>query len=358
MHNSLLIILGIGLIQSTIFALLTLQKKHKSVSDWILFFWFFSFCIHFGSIIMVELDNNLLYLALAKNLLLLYGPFLWLYTYRSYSGFSRNSLGLQSLHFLPFMALTISGLVMNINGSHTYEVVLVSVKLVSLILYPVYTLYWLKHKSDSLKTERADDFVTFSNWLRAIAYLILFTGCLGLIHVLGDITLLISFSEVLDIFTYVVIITIMGYLGLKHGIMINTGIREDASLKKSYSSSPLTTSEKKNLQLEITNYLDTTEDYLDHEFTLSTLSDKLNTPKHHLSQVINSEMNSTFYDLVNRRRIDYALHRIQNTEDSEALTLEALGYESGFNTKSAFYRHFKFYTGKTPGQAKKEKRPD
>ena len=69
-------------------------------------------------------------------------------------------------------------------------------------------------------------------------------------------------------------------------------------------------------------------------------------------------MNSTFYDLVNRRRIDYALHRIQNTEDSEALTLEALGYESGFNTKSAFYRHFKFYTGKTPGQAKKEKRPD
>lgn len=358
MHNSLLIILGIGLIQSAIFALLTLQKRRKSLSDWILFFWFFSFCVHFGSIILVELNGALFYVVLAKNLLLLYGPFLWLYTYASYSRITHRSLGLQFPHFLPFVGLILSGLLIHTNQSNTYEAILVITKLASLIAYPVYVLYWLKKKSKSLKTERADDFITFSNWLTALAYLILFNGFLGFVHVLGDISSIISFSEVLDILTYVVIITIMGYLGLKHGIMVSPGIRDDLTIKKSYSSSPLTISEKNHLKTEITNYLNTTKDYLDHEFSLSALSEKLNTPKHHLSEVINSEMNSTFYDLINSRRIEYALHRIKNTDDVQALTLEGLGYESGFNTKSAFYRHFKFYTGKTPGQVKKEKRPD
>jgi len=64
-------------------------------------------------------------------------------------------------------------------------------------------------------------------------------------------------------------------------------------------------------------------------------------------------MGTTFYDIVNAKRIQHAIHRL--TEGSaKSITLEGLGYECGFSTKSAFFHHFKHFTGKTPGKFRSE----
>lgn len=356
MNKSILIFLGIGLIQSAIFALLTVQKKNKSLSDWILILWFISCCVHFGCIAMVELNNSFFYSSLAKNFILLYGPFLWLYIYSHY--YKTNlKFKYQYLHFLPFVVLASCSLLMSGIVNNTFEVVLVSLKLMSLIAYPLFVLHWIHKKNKLLKTVSAHDITVHSNWLKTLALLVLFSGVIGLLHVFGDITLIITFSEVLDIVVYVLMITTMGYLGLRFGILIDPLVASDLHLKPSYVSSPLKDTVKQGMVEQITQYFDTTDDYLDHQFSLGVLSNKLGIPKHHLSEVINAEMNSTFYDIVNSKRVQYALQKLKDPKALK-LTLEGIGYEAGFNTKSAFYHHMKEQTGKTPGQIRKEIRPD
>ena len=72
---------------------------------------------------------------------------------------------------------------------------------------------------------------------------------------------------------------------------------------------------------------------------------------------MNAGMGRTFYDVVNGKRIEYAIERLRDQSDGQ-ITMEGLGYDAGFSTKSAFYHHFKAHTGKTPGQFKGEIRPD
>jgi len=51
--------------------------------------------------------------------------------------------------------------------------------------------------------------------------------------------------------------------------------------------------------------------------------------------------------LINFYRIEEAKNLL-SSEKAKQMTIEAIGSDSGFNTKSAFYRAFKKHTGLTP----------
>ena len=129
------------------------------------------------------------------------------------------------------------------------------------------------------------------------------------------------------------------------------------SKRKAYVTSPLASQEVESKKQKIQQFFADSQDYLKPDFSLTILSKKLAIPRHHLSELINQEMGSSFYDLVNEHRIKHAIQLMKAGKDAN-ITLEALGYDCGFNTKSAFYHHFKQFTGKTPGQFRKEIRPD
>lgn len=83
----------------------------------------------------------------------------------------------------------------------------------------------------------------------------------------------------------------------------------------------------------------------DPEITLKRLASSMNRPMSEVSKLIRVELNSNFYDLINRRRIEEAKKIL--TEEND-YTIEAIGYEVGFNSRAAFYRAFKKYTGTNP----------
>lgn len=70
---------------------------------------------------------------------------------------------------------------------------------------------------------------------------------------------------------------------------------------------------------------------------------------HLLSQVLNDVYPNGFATYVNEKRIEEAKKLI--CSDS-SFTLEGIGYESGFNSKSSFYATFKKLTGCTPAEYK------
>jgi AraC-like DNA-binding protein len=87
--------------------------------------------------------------------------------------------------------------------------------------------------------------------------------------------------------------------------------------------------------------------FLDCELTLEKMSHMLEISENELTRLLNHEMNTNFYKLVNDYRIETVLKKLKET-DRGRFTIMASAYESGFNSKSTFYRIFKEYTRMTP----------
>ncbi len=87
--------------------------------------------------------------------------------------------------------------------------------------------------------------------------------------------------------------------------------------------------------------------YLDCELTLGKMADILKTNENEISQVLHGEMGTSFYKLINDYRIETVKQKLKEF-DSRNYTIMASAYESGFNSKSTFYRIFKEYTNMTP----------
>jgi AraC-like DNA-binding protein len=79
--------------------------------------------------------------------------------------------------------------------------------------------------------------------------------------------------------------------------------------------------------------------------TLSELAKAVNLTSHQLSQVLNDDLGKNFTSYVNEYRINEACLMMAK---EHPFSLEAIGYEVGFNSKSTFYSAFKKLKSTTP----------
>ena len=89
--------------------------------------------------------------------------------------------------------------------------------------------------------------------------------------------------------------------------------------------------------------------YLDPKLNLSKLSDKTGISQNQLSQYFNIGLNSTFYEFINDHRLNHVEKLIRNGQHKE-FTITGLAFESGFNSKTTFYKTFKEKHGITPSE--------
>lgn len=93
--------------------------------------------------------------------------------------------------------------------------------------------------------------------------------------------------------------------------------------------------------------------FLSSEITMPQLATEIKIPLHHLSYYFNQISTTKFSDWRNRLKIDYAC-RLIALGYLMTNTVDALAAESGFATKSTFFRAFKIATGTTPAQYAQE----
>lgn len=79
---------------------------------------------------------------------------------------------------------------------------------------------------------------------------------------------------------------------------------------------------------------------------------ELNTSQHVLSQYLNENLGKSFSLFINEYRIEEAKKLLLSNNN---FTIEAIGYESGFNSKSTFFSTFKNIVGVTPSAYSKQK---
>ncbi len=93
--------------------------------------------------------------------------------------------------------------------------------------------------------------------------------------------------------------------------------------------------------------------YCNPNLTLTDMAKELEIPSHTLSQFLNDNFSKSFSLFINELRIKKAKELLLL---SNRYTIEAIGYESGFNSKSTFYTTFKKITRQTPSEYQKSKK--
>lgn len=120
-----------------------------------------------------------------------------------------------------------------------------------------------------------------------------------------------------------------------------------------YKKSTLKESEVNKITMALEKYMLEEKPFLNAELTILDLSNKLDITKHHLTQVLNNHIGKNFFTYVNEYRIEAIKKKIEDPKYNH-LTLLAIAFECGFNSKSSFNNIFKQYTGLTPSEYKKK----
>lgn len=87
--------------------------------------------------------------------------------------------------------------------------------------------------------------------------------------------------------------------------------------------------------------------YLNPDLNLGDIATALHTNKTYLSKMINGEFGINFYTFVNQYRIHHVISLIEHHSEGEPIA-NHLFMESGFKSRSVFYKTFKEITGLSP----------
>ncbi len=85
--------------------------------------------------------------------------------------------------------------------------------------------------------------------------------------------------------------------------------------------------------------------FLNPNLKLNELATEINISAHQLSQILNENFGKNFSEFINEYRINEACKMLFTHEN---LSIDGIGYEVGFNSKSTFFAAFKKQKGVTP----------
>lgn len=130
-------------------------------------------------------------------------------------------------------------------------------------------------------------------------------------------------------------------------------MRDYGFIVKSANTLLLGNSELKNLAKNAVDILKKDRLYTKNDLSISILAKEMGTNKHTLSIALNNFENKSFPELLNHFRIEYALQLLKDI-NTHNLSIEAIAFESGFNSLSVFYNNFKKHNKLTPAEYRKK----
>ncbi|MDC6366519.1 MULTISPECIES: helix-turn-helix domain-containing protein [Flavobacteriaceae] len=116
-------------------------------------------------------------------------------------------------------------------------------------------------------------------------------------------------------------------------------------LATKYAKSGLTHREAIEIVTKITAALEVDKLFKDNSMGLNDLSKHIAMDRYKVSQVMNEYLEKNFYSLLNHYRIKEAQDLLLS---QPFLSVKAIMYEVGFNSKTSFYGAFKKETGLSP----------
>lgn len=121
--------------------------------------------------------------------------------------------------------------------------------------------------------------------------------------------------------------------------------------QQKYASKKIEATTALSLKEQLYQLMEEKELYKDSSIKLKDVAQELKITPHQLSQLLNDNIGKSFASYMNELRVETAKKLIL---EFDQITLEAIGFDAGFSSKSTFYATFKKLTGQTPLQYKKQ----
>ncbi len=359
------------------FTVLLLQKKPKAKHDNILVLWL----LYLGAFIGIysfnshELFTSFQLLSINFiSLFMMHGIFLFFYVSSLVShkkGFNKKSL----IHLAPFILFNVYLIVISffpeiaktirLHHVHSYSyipIIFLFFLILTVLSGPIYVIL-------SIRFFKKHDIHIFNNysyyenvnlvWLRNLVYVfgIIWTALI-VITVIHHVFNLFSPVFCTDglFLSLSIFVIIIGYLGFKQKVLLSTESQEEKEnneeeSKIKYAGSLLTETDANEYTEKLNNFMIISKPFLKPSLTLNDLASDLGISSHYLSQIINEKFELNFFEFINKQRVEEVKEKLQDSK-FEDYSLLGIALESGFNSKSAFNRIFKKYTGQTPSQYK------
>jgi len=148
--------------------------------------------------------------------------------------------------------------------------------------------------------------------------------------------------------TVVALIFVFAYLGY-YGINQSKILLPDFVWENGVVAPTEIIEKDESFEEKLINAMHQVKPYLNEDLTLGELAESIGTTDKKLSQLLNRQMNTSFYDFVNKFRIDHFIQLLQS-EKLKTQTIFSLAQESGFKSKATFNRIFKKQFNCTPTQ--------
>jgi AraC-like DNA-binding protein len=181
------------------------------------------------------------------------------------------------------------------------------------------------------------------------------------IDIIIAVTLSISqiyYGRIFDLRLLFILLTVLIYwvsysMLSKPDEYLETGSKTLFSLglikKPKYAHSSLSDEEAERIENEVKRLIFHDRIFLDSTLTIDSFAAKLNTSRHHLSQVVNERLQKTYIDLIVDARLNEARKRLCDPANVR-FTIAAIALDSGFNSISSFNDVFKKRYGITPSR--------
>ena len=135
----------------------------------------------------------------------------------------------------------------------------------------------------------------------------------------------------------------------RNGASNLAGMESCETEKRKYAKSGLDREQLIAYKYRLENIMRSKQLFLRADLTLPKLAEAVDCSINHLSQVINGGFDMSFFDYLNRYRIQYAQELLARC-DGQSTAILNIAFTVGFNSNSAFYSAFKKRVGKTPAQ--------
>jgi AraC-like DNA-binding protein len=270
------------------------------------------------------------------------------------------------IHFIPFFSFFIILIPMWVHGIDSgygkflKDNAFIITRILWLIVVIQYSYYWTRiirmiHKH---RKKVETEFSTLEG--KTLSWIKEFLHIFGLFLLVLPVTLIIILHTENYFFIDRIIclalsytIFVLGYYGLYQEEVFST-LSEEISIQKKAEKKeegdekailPRDTDEVRR----ILTFINENKPFLDEGITLTKLAEKLDITRNQLSSIINNDLGSSFYDLINNYRVE-EVKRLMADPVNKNYTILALAFDAGFSSKSTFNSIFKKVTGLTPSK--------
>lgn len=358
----------LAFVQGTLLGILLMTKKKEHLSYFLLGLFLFMYSSELLISVLFDLSifpqqPNLLYLPITFYFGFM--PALYLYVkslsetidWKKYSWLFLPVV----IEFIVFVGLFFQPVANKLaqyenSWTHAFYYIYVSFAMIYTIIYAILTLRLITKHGIKVKEYYSDARGKLLNWVWWICVLIIGINLLLLSGNIMTPSIFLEYTYPITSALNVIFIFWVALSGFRQKILDLPTLEERPTTKINTITPPqATTNEDANTYQKVLTFLEKEKSFTNPDLHLADLASQLHLSHRYLSELINQQSGTNFNQFINQLRVAEAKKLLVDDKYAH-INILGIGYECGFNSKSAFYTAFKKEVNLTPAKYQKQAR--